>query len=122
MRSARARPVVRPPRRATAGNAATYIAVTIAYAGPMPMSATPAVPASAPATRAVSEVVREMPSAHEQHAGLHGLADEHVAHHHVRRAHQAGDGGDREHVPGLERFAQREQREHRGEHARRRRA
>ena len=29
----------------------------------MPISATPAVPASAPTTRAVSEVVREMPSA-----------------------------------------------------------
>ena len=40
-----------------------YSPVTTAYAGPMPTSATPLVPASAPATRAVSAVVREMPSA-----------------------------------------------------------
>ena len=39
------------------------MAVTRAYTGPMPSMATPAVPVSAPITRALSEVVREIPSA-----------------------------------------------------------
>ena len=96
-------------------NAATYMPVTTAYAGPMPISATPAVPVNAPATRAVSEVVRERPSAPQQHVGPHGLPDQHVAHHHVRRPKQAGERRDGEDMPRLQRVAQRERRQHRGE-------
>ena len=77
--------------------AATYIALTMAYTGPMPMSATPAVPAAAPTTRALSEVVREIPSARMSSVTAWS-GPQHVAHHVVRGPQQAGDGGDGEHA------------------------
>ncbi len=50
-------------------NAATYIAVTTTYAGPMPIIATPPAPAIAPNTRAVSDVVRVSATARSRTPG-----------------------------------------------------
>ena len=82
----------------------------------MPNNANTPAPASAPATRAESVVVREMLIALTSRVGRHGLGDQRAAHAEIRGTHQSHQGRDDQHDQRRDDPGKREHQQRGGEH------